>query len=82
MGFGLTLGKQVATTGANALSGGLVNGIMGLFGGNKRAEQRQYQHEKEMMALQNKLITGRCNSRPKIKSKNGKIRFIRKCRRC
>jgi hypothetical protein len=57
MGFGLTLGKQVATTGANALTGGLVNGIMGLFGGNKRAEQRQYQHEKEMMALQNKYNT-------------------------
>ena len=57
MGFGLTLGKQVAMTGANALTGGLVNGIMGLFGGNKRAEQRQYQHEKEMMALQNKYNT-------------------------
>lgn len=57
MGFGITLGKQVATTGANALTGGLVNGIMGLFGGNKRAEQRQYQHEKEMMALQNKYNT-------------------------
>ena len=57
MGFGLTLGKQVATTGANALTGGLVNGIMGLFGGDKRAEQRQYQHEKEMMALQNKYNT-------------------------
>ena len=57
MGFGLTLGKQVATTGANALTGGLINGIMGLFGGNKRAEQRQYQHEKEMMALQNKYNT-------------------------
>ena len=57
MGFGLTLGKQVATTGANALTGGLINGVMGLFGGNKRAEQRQYQHEKEMMALQNKYNT-------------------------
>jgi hypothetical protein len=57
MGFGLTLGKQVAMTGANALTGGLVNGIMGLFGGNKQAEQRQYQHEKEMMALQNKYNT-------------------------
>lgn len=52
MGFGLTLGKQIATTGANALTGGLINGIMGLFGGNKRAEQRQYQHEKELMGLQ------------------------------
>lgn len=57
MGFGLTLGKQVATTGANALTGGLVNGILGLFGGSKHAEQRQYQHEKEMMALQNKYNT-------------------------
>lgn len=57
MGFGLALGKQVAMTGANALTGGLVNGIMGLFGGSKRAEQRQYQHEKEMMALQNKYNT-------------------------
>lgn len=57
MGFGVTLGKQIATTGANALTGGLVNGIMGLFGGNKRAEQKQYQHEKEMMALQNKYNT-------------------------
>ena len=57
MGFGITLGKQVAMTGANALTGGLVNGIIGLFGGNKRAEQRQYQHEKEMMALQNKYNT-------------------------
>lgn len=44
-------------TGANALTGGLVNGMMGLFGGNKKAEQRQYQHEKEMMALQNKYNT-------------------------
>lgn len=52
MGFGLTLGKQVATTGANALTGGLVNGIMGLFGGSNKAEKRQYQHEKEMMGLQ------------------------------
>lgn len=57
MGFGITLGKQVAMTGVNALTGGLVNGIMGLFGGNKQAEQRQYQHEKEMMALQNKYNT-------------------------
>uniref|UniRef100_A0AAU8B3C7 DNA pilot protein n=2 Tax=Dulem virus 213 TaxID=3145690 RepID=A0AAU8B3C7_9VIRU len=57
MGFGVTLGKQIAMTGANALTGGLVNGIMGLFGGNKKAEQRQYQHEKEMMALQNKYNT-------------------------
>ena len=57
MGFGVTLGKQVAMTGANTLTGGLVNGIMGLFGGSKRAEQRQYQHEKEMMALQNKYNT-------------------------
>lgn len=57
MKFGITLGKQVAMTGANALTGGLVNGIMGLFGGNRRAEQRQYQHEKEMMALQNKYNT-------------------------
>lgn len=57
MGFGITLGKQVAMTGANALTGGLVNGMMGLFGGNKKAEQRQYQHEKEMMALQNKYNT-------------------------
>lgn len=57
MGFGLTLGKQVATTGANVLTGGLVNGIMGLFGGSNKAEQRQYQHEKEMMALQNKYNT-------------------------
>lgn len=57
MDFGLTLGKQVAMTGANALTGGLVNGIMGLFGGNRKAERRQYQHEKEMMALQNKYNT-------------------------
>ena len=57
MGFGVELGKSIAKTGANALTGGLVNGIMGLFGGNKRAEQRQYQHEKEMMALQNKYNT-------------------------
>ena len=39
------------------LTGGLVNGIMGLFGGSNGAEQRQYQHEKEMMALQNKYNT-------------------------
>lgn len=52
MGFGLTLGKQIATTGANALTGGLINGIMGLFGGNKRAEQKQFEREKELMGLQ------------------------------
>ena len=57
MGFGLELGKTVAKTGANMLTGGLVNGIMGLFGGSNKAEKRQYQHEKEMMALQNKYNT-------------------------
>ena len=57
MGFGLELGKSIAKTGANILTGGLVNGVMGLFGKNKRAEKRQYQHEKEMMALQNKYNT-------------------------
>lgn len=57
MGFGLELGKSVAKTGANMLTGGLVNGIMGLFGGSGKAEQRQYQHEKEMMSLQNKYNT-------------------------
>nr|DAH91323.1 MAG TPA: DNA pilot protein [Microviridae sp.] len=36
------------------LTGGIVNGIMGLFGGSNKAEQRQYQHEKEMMDLQYK----------------------------
>ena len=57
MGFGVELGKSVAKTGANMLTGGIVNGIMGLFGGSKKAEKRQYQHEKEMMALQNKYNT-------------------------
>ena len=57
MGFGLELGKTAAKTGVNLLTGGIVNGIMGLFGGSKKAEQRQYQHEKEMMALQNKYNT-------------------------
>lgn len=57
MGFGLELGKSVAKTGANMLTGGIVNGIMGLFGGSRKAEKRQYQHEKEMMALQNKYNT-------------------------
>lgn len=57
MGFGVTLGKEIAKTGANILTGGLANGILGLFGGSKRAEKRQYQHEKEMMALQNKYNT-------------------------
>lgn len=57
MGFGVELGKSIAKTGANVLTGGLVNGIMGLFGGSNKAEQRQYQHEKEMMALQNKYNT-------------------------
>ena len=57
MGFGIELGKTVAKTGTNMLTGGLVNGIMGLFGGGNKAEQRQYQHEKEMMALQNKYNT-------------------------
>lgn len=57
MGFGIELGKTVAKTGANMLTGGLVNGIMGLFGGSKKAEKRQYEHEKEMMALQNKYNT-------------------------
>ena len=57
MGFGIELGKTVAKTGANMLTGGLVNGIMGLFGGSNKAEQRQYEHEKEMMALQNKYNT-------------------------
>lgn len=54
MGFGVELGKSVAKTGANTLTGGIVNGIMGLFGGSRKAEQRQYRHEKEMMALQHK----------------------------
>lgn len=57
MGFGVTLGKEIAKTGTNILTGGLANGILGLFGGSKRAEKRQYQHEKEMMALQNKYNT-------------------------
>ena len=57
MGFGIELGKTVAKTGANMLTGGLVNGIMGLFGGSNKAEQRKYEHEKEMMALQNKYNT-------------------------
>lgn len=57
MGFGVELGKSVAKTGANMLTGGIVNKIMGLFGGSNKAEQRQYQHEKEMMALQNKYNT-------------------------
>lgn len=57
MGFGIELGKSVAKTGANMLTGGIVNGIMGLFGGSNKAEQRQYQHEKEMMSLQNKYNT-------------------------
>lgn len=57
MGFGVELGKSVAKTGVNMLTGGIVNGIMGLFGGSNKAEQRQYQHEKEMMALQNKYNT-------------------------
>lgn len=52
MGFGVELGKSVAKTGANILTGGIVNGIMGLFGGSNKAEKRQYQHEKEMMGLQ------------------------------
>lgn len=54
MGFGLTLGKRIATTGANALTGGLINGVMGLFGGQKRAEQKQFEREKELMGLQYK----------------------------
>lgn len=54
MGFGLTLGKQIATTGANALTGGIINGIMGLFGGQKQAEQKQFEREKELMGLQHK----------------------------
>lgn len=57
MGFGVELGKSIAKTGTNMLTGGIVNGIMGLFGGSKKAEERQYQHEKEMMALQNKYNT-------------------------
>ena len=57
MRFGIELGKSVAKTGANMLTGGLVNGIMGLFSGSSKAEQRQYQHEREMMALQNKYNT-------------------------
>ena len=57
MGFGIELGKSVAKTGSNMLTGGIVNGIMGLFGGSNKAEERQYQHEKEMMALQNKYNT-------------------------
>lgn len=57
MGFGLELGKTVAKTGANLLTGGIVNGIMGLSGRSNKAEQRQFAHEKEMMALQNKYNT-------------------------
>jgi len=56
MRFGVELGKSVAKTGANMLTGGIINGIMGLFGGSSKAEQRQYQHEKEMMALQTNTI--------------------------
>lgn len=57
MKFGIELGKTVAKTGANMLTGGLVNGIMGLFGRSNKAEQRQFEHEKELMALQNKYNT-------------------------
>lgn len=57
MGFGLELGKSVAKTGANMITGGIVNGVMGLFGGSSKAEKRQFQHEKEMMALQNNYNT-------------------------
>ena len=52
MGFGIELGKSVGRTGANILTGGIVNGIMGLVGRSNRAERRQYQHEKELMGLQ------------------------------
>lgn len=62
MGFGIELAKGAATTAANALTGGLagglVNGIFGLFGGGneekkrREAEQRQFEHEKELMGLQ------------------------------
>lgn len=62
MSFGIELAKGAATTAANALTGGLagglVNGIFGLFGGGseekkrREAEQRQFEHEKELMGLQ------------------------------
>lgn len=62
MGFALDLAKGAATTAANTLTGGLagglVNGIFGLFGGGteekkrREAEQRQFEHEKELMGLQ------------------------------
>lgn len=54
MGFGVELGKSIAKTGANMLTGGIVNGVMGLFGGQKRAEQKQFEREKELMGLQYK----------------------------
>lgn len=57
MGFGVELGKSIVKTGANMLTGGIANGIIGLFGRSNKAEQRQYQHEREMMALQNKYNT-------------------------
>ena len=60
MGFGVELGKSVAKTGANMLTGGIVNGIMGLFGGSKKAEQRQYQHEKVWFAVQQVSYQGKC----------------------
>ena len=42
MGFGINLAKGAASTAANALTGGLVNGIFGLFnGGRKEKKQRQ-----------------------------------------
>lgn len=54
MGFGVELGKSIAKTGTNMLTGGIVNGVMGLFGGQKRAEQKQFEREKELMGLQYK----------------------------
>lgn len=46
MGFGINLAKGAASTAANALTGGLVNGIFGLFGkGNQDKKLRQWQEQ-------------------------------------
>ena len=60
MGFGLNLAKGAASTAVNALTGGLagglVEGIFGLFGGNKEKKQRQWQ---EQMMQKPSIVTGK-----------------------
>lgn len=57
MGFGVELGKSVAKTGANMLTGGIVNGVIGLFGGSKESRKKTISARKGDDGLKNKYNT-------------------------